>query len=531
MRRTHFLKFASTALAVLAFAFSAQRVAAQANGSIDTAFGTRNNWAVFDVTNGDVDVTGEVTHVMSLPNGKVVAAGECILNVTSSPAHACLYRWTASGVLDTSFGFAGVSLVFQRLPSTLGDGEVVALHRPNGSFFVASSCLHPSFGSGICVAAVRANGNGFDSSFGGTGQTFLPLPSGYTVAAVQSIILQPDGNLLVGATCRGAAPARAGCVARLTPAAIFDTTFGVNNWSITNPGGASELYKLVLLPDGRYFALASCWETLSITERRLCAELFSANGAFQRTLVTDVANRYEVLLDARVLGSHLSLQWRANGAAGSPERIYAARREAYSVNGTYDTSFGGYPSTGVAGDFNIDSSDDGDANVGGILSDGSFLYVGTCNSTSILSSVMCSTRLAPNGTLDASYGVGGRFEYGGQLGPWGDRVRFSLDDPNLAETSDGKVLVPGYCSDGISARPCVIRLNGSPQTARACTMDIDGDGVINATTDGLILLRAMLGFSGATALTNAVGAGASRSTWPQVREYLFDQCRMPVPIS
>jgi hypothetical protein len=61
-------------------------------------------------------------------------------------------------------------------------------------------------------------------------------------------------------------------------------------------------------------------------------------------------------------------------------------------------------------------------------------------------------------------------------------------------------------------------------------MDIDGDGVINATTDGLILLRAMLGFSGTSALANAVAPGSARSTWPQVREYLFDQCRMPVPV-
>ncbi|MGL4230746.1 MAG: hypothetical protein ACRCWJ_05195, partial [Casimicrobium sp.] len=391
----------------------------------------------------------------------------------------------------------------------------------------------PSFGFGFCVAAVNANGVGFDTSFGGTGQTFLPLPAGYPNAVINSIALQPDGKLLVGGTCFVSAtlPANSSvCVARLTTGGIFDAGFGTSNWSLTTPGPGDALIKLIVLPDGRYYAVAECANT-SHTTSYICAGLFFANGVVQRTLATDISSRSDRLYDARVFGSQLSLQWAAfDNVSAFNTLLYAARREAYTLTGAYDNSFGGYPSAGIAGAVNLDASNDGIPSVGTILSDGSFLYYGVCNFPAA-TPVLCSTRLTPNGVLDSSYGVGGRFEYGGQNAPWATVSQSSLAVYTASETPDQKVLVAGLCYDtGGQTRPCVTRLMGGPQTARACTMDIDGDGVINPLTDGLILVRTMLGLSGTAALAGAVGPGAARPDWPRVREYLFDQCRMPVPV-
>jgi uncharacterized delta-60 repeat protein len=511
-------------LAQLILAASVGVVTAQVNGSVDTTFGTRNNWAVFDTGSGDADVRGGVTDLLTLPDGRILAAGYC--TNAGFGTGACLYRWTAIGDPDTTFGAGGAALVFADASIVSNQSPVRLVRRSNGAIFVASRCNNVSFGVGICVAAVNANGSGFDTSFGATGQTFLPLPSGATNIAPLSLALalQPDGKLLVGATCTNASADGFICVARLTTGAVFDTAFGAGNWSLTTPGPGDSLSKLVLLPDGRYFALATCGQTTATAF--LCSGLFFPNGTFQRTLSTDVPGRYDVLLDARVHGDKLSLQWNATDFSSffGGYRIYAARRDAYTAAGNYDTSFGGYPSTGVAGDFNLDTSNDGVPLVGIILRDGSFLYFGRCNSGSIY----CSARFAPNGILDASYGVGGRFEYGAGvlLNPW----NFGTGIRAAAETVDGKVVVAGYCNDGTADRPCVLRMNSGPDTAKNCTMDIDGDGFVNATTDGLILLRAMLGFSGTSALANAVAPGAARSTWPQVRDYLFDQCRMPVPV-
>jgi hypothetical protein len=57
-----------------------------------------------------------------------------------------------------------------------------------------------------------------------------------------------------------------------------------------------------------------------------------------------------------------------------------------------------------------------------------------------------------------------------------------------------------------------------------CSLDIDGNTIIDALTDGLMLLRAMFGLTGTSVTSNAVGPGATRSTWAQVRSYLNGNC-------
>jgi len=61
-----------------------------------------------------------------------------------------------------------------------------------------------------------------------------------------------------------------------------------------------------------------------------------------------------------------------------------------------------------------------------------------------------------------------------------------------------------------------------------CTMDVDGDGQVQATTDGLIIMRAMMGMTG-TAVSSAATATAARGTWDSIRNYLKNVCRMNLP--
>jgi hypothetical protein len=56
--------------------------------------------------------------------------------------------------------------------------------------------------------------------------------------------------------------------------------------------------------------------------------------------------------------------------------------------------------------------------------------------------------------------------------------------------------------------------------------DIDGDGTVLATTDGLILLRASLGLRGNAMVAGATATGSLRNTWPLVRTYLNTSCGM-----
>ena len=51
-------------------------------------------------------------------------------------------------------------------------------------------------------------------------------------------------------------------------------------------------------------------------------------------------------------------------------------------------------------------------------------------------------------------------------------------------------------------------------------VDIDGNGSTEALTDGLLLLRHLFGFEGATLIEGAVGTGATRNTADEIRTYI-----------
>lgn len=53
-----------------------------------------------------------------------------------------------------------------------------------------------------------------------------------------------------------------------------------------------------------------------------------------------------------------------------------------------------------------------------------------------------------------------------------------------------------------------------------CVMDLDGNGVHDVKTDGLMILRAMLGFTGSAVTDSAIGANAIRSTWAEIQPVL-----------
>ena len=61
-----------------------------------------------------------------------------------------------------------------------------------------------------------------------------------------------------------------------------------------------------------------------------------------------------------------------------------------------------------------------------------------------------------------------------------------------------------------------------------CNMDIDGDGVVHPTTDGLMLMRAMMGMTG-TAVSSAAAPGSPRNDWAIIRPFLVDVCGMTLP--
>jgi hypothetical protein len=52
------------------------------------------------------------------------------------------------------------------------------------------------------------------------------------------------------------------------------------------------------------------------------------------------------------------------------------------------------------------------------------------------------------------------------------------------------------------------------------TLDVDGNGEVAALTDGLLVLRYLFGFRGATLINGAIGSGATRTTADEIETYL-----------
>lgn len=76
----------------------------------------------------------------------------------------------------------------------------------------------------------------------------------------------------------------------------------------------------------------------------------------------------------------------------------------------------------------------------------------------------------------------------------------------------------------VGSSSTIWELSSGSAAATHCSMDIDGDGLVQATTDGLMLARAMFGLTGTAVTNGAIGAKASRTTWPAIRNFLNTRC-------
>ena len=60
--------------------------------------------------------------------------------------------------------------------------------------------------------------------------------------------------------------------------------------------------------------------------------------------------------------------------------------------------------------------------------------------------------------------------------------------------------------------------------AANCTFDVDGNGAVDALTDGLLILRALFGLTGTSVTNGALGALPARATWNEIRAHLNPNC-------
>ena len=104
------------------------------------------------------------------------------------------------------------------------------------------------------------------------------------------------------------------------------------------------------------------------------------------------------------------------------------------------------------------------------------------------------------------------------------RVRPTTDALAIARTMMG--LAGGAVSLGARGALATVSAAALPASVLAQTpwLDIDGNGALDAATDGVLLLRALLGLSGTAVTNGALGASPTRADWPAIRGYLSGTC-------
>lgn len=77
---------------------------------------------------------------------------------------------------------------------------------------------------------------------------------------------------------------------------------------------------------------------------------------------------------------------------------------------------------------------------------------------------------------------------------------------------------------GATHRCVPLTAAGITSRVNLAAYDVDGNGEVDPSTDGLMLMRILLGFRGDAVVNGATAANATRSTWDQVRTFMWNSC-------
>jgi uncharacterized delta-60 repeat protein len=312
------------------------------NGTLDTGFGT-NGRVTTDFGGGY-----EAARSVALQwDGKIVVAGGSLIGFFN---HFAVARYLSDGTLDASFGTGGkVITKFENRPDGIAPGEVSAdadsvAVQPDGKIVVAG---YANIEGEEDFALVRYNANGtLDTTFGSGGKVitdFGRLQQGYSYALGFSLALQPDGKIVVaGVAYIGAG--RDFALARYNSNGTLDTSFGTGGKVITDFTRDDSAFSVAVEPDGKILVagMADVSQGYGFALVR-----YNGNG----TLDASFGTGGKVTTDFGILDQGFSLA-NANSLAVQPDgRIVAAGRAyfnedfhsglaRYNSNGTLDASFG-----------------------------------------------------------------------------------------------------------------------------------------------------------------------------------------------
>ncbi len=284
------------------------------DGSLDTTF------------NGTGYVTtsfyGANTHGVAVqPDGKIVLAGQ-------ADSIFAVLRYTANGVLDTSFGGSGI--VTTIVGPNFDVGRAVAV-QSDGKIVVAGESFRGQV-TAYDFAVVRYNPDGtLDTSFNGTGMTTTGV--GQFNNQAYSVAIQPDGKIVLGGHDDSwLGYTKSFGVVRLTPNGFLDASFGSNGKVSTLIETIDEVGSVLVQSDGKIVAAGNSygWDGQDYNYHFAVARYFGTNCASPTNTATASPTPTNTATPAP---SCLPGSWQA-GPAQPPAR-YALQAALGSDNKLY----------------------------------------------------------------------------------------------------------------------------------------------------------------------------------------------------
>lgn len=247
-----------------------------ANGSLDTSFGGQGTGIVS--TSTGKFITDTAYSLALEPSGDIVVAGT--VSSSTGPNLAVL-RYTAGGLLDTSFGMGGIVTT----PFVVDFGNSLLNWV---DLALDTSSLDPNAGKIVVVTRVtgmqelvaRYNSNGsLDTSFaGGTGYETLS-----NLALVPSVAIESNGDIIVAGS-----PAQSVELDCLNPNGSFNTNFGSGGIAVLNqePNTSFLASDVTIQADGQIVVAGVYDNNGTVGQKFFVARFNSADGSLDSSFGT-----------------------------------------------------------------------------------------------------------------------------------------------------------------------------------------------------------------------------------------------------
>ncbi len=467
---------------------------AAAPGQLDPTFG--NGTGIVLKSDGDFLGANAIAFQASR---KILIAGNC--GASGTDMNFCVARYHVDGRIDLSFGVDGVARL---AVSNYGSFAEAIDVFPDGGFVVGGWCqtsiVTPN-SSGVsldfCIARFTSNGAA-ESTFGNAGSRILSV--GSEGSRAYTVKTQSDGKVLIAGTCTGAVNSDF-CIVRTLSTGQLDPSFGMAGVAIIAASGLDDsAYRIATTSSGEILLGGACSYTYV---SYLCLAKLLHNGSPDPSFgVSGV-----VVTGIGVTAGAHSIAVETSG------RIIAAGNCAYTPGGETSFCMARYsplgaldPSFGVGGVATVNFSNNTDASRGLVLQAGGKYVVGGFCWALTGTFEACLARFDQQGQLDTSFNGNGTYTF-----PIG-----GLDDKPFAVglQSDNKIVLVGSCADSASAgasRLCAARLRRGPYNPLTCALNADANNTVDPATDALLLTRYLLGLRGAALTSGALGQNPTRT--------------------